>query len=146
MAEKETQGGLRFLLAGPKRGGASLPSPEESRRLVAAFMGVKDAAAREKIISLVERKSRIDEDSKSPVSVRMRFWIETGLAALSGFLTVLTLFTRDWIEAVTGLDLDNHGGSFEWAIVAALFLVYILLSFAAVSDWRRLHPRTLQPG
>jgi hypothetical protein len=71
-------------------------------------------------------------------NVRMRFWVEAGLATLCGFLAILTLFTRDWIEALTGFDPDNHNGSFEWMIVAALFLVCILLSFAARADWRRL--------
>jgi hypothetical protein len=68
----------------------------------------------------------------------MRFWVEAGLAALSGFLAILTLFSRDWIEALTGFDPDNHDGSFEWAIVAALFLACMLLSIAARADWRRL--------
>jgi hypothetical protein len=131
--------------------GRSPPSPEEGRRLVAAFMGIKDPAARNEAIDLVERMSRIDKHSESPgsfstrpcrkvrtSSVRMRFWVEAGLAALCGFLGILTLFTRDWIEALTGFDPDNHNGSFEWTIVAALFLVCILLSIAASADWRRL--------
>jgi hypothetical protein len=143
MTEKETQRGLRFLLAGSKRGRLSLPSPEEGRRLVVAFMGIKDAAVREEIINLVERKSRIDKYSESPgrtiaSSVRMRFWVEAGLAALCGFLAILTLFTRDWIETLTGFNPDNHNGSFEWTIVATLCLVCILSSVAAHADWRRL--------
>jgi hypothetical protein len=76
-------------------------------------------------------------------NVRMRFWLEAGLAALCGFLAILTLFTRDWIEALTGFDPDNHNGSFEWMIVAALFLVCILSSFAARADWRRLRSAAL---
>jgi hypothetical protein len=110
MAEKETQ-------VGPSR-----PSPEEGRRLVAAFMGIKDAAAREEVIDFVERMARIDKYSESlgsfstrprrkvrteTSSVRMRFWVEAGLAALCGFLGILTLFTRDWIEALTGFDPDS---------------------------------------
>ena len=71
-------------------------------------------------------------------SIRTRFWIEAGLATLCGSLGVLTLFTRDWIEALTGFNPDNHTGSSEWTIVAALFLVCILLSIAARADWRRL--------
>jgi hypothetical protein len=71
-------------------------------------------------------------------SVRVRFWVEVGVAALCGFLAILTLFTRDWIEALTGFDPDNHNGTLEWAIVAALFLVCIMSSIAALADWRRL--------
>jgi hypothetical protein len=76
-------------------------------------------------------------------NVRIRFWIEAALAALWGFLAILTLFTRDWIEALTGFDPDNHNGSFEWMIVAALFLVCILFSIAARADWRRLRSSAL---
>lgn len=76
-------------------------------------------------------------------SIRARLWVEGGLAALTGFLAVLTLFTRDWIEALTGFDPDNHSGSFEWVIVAMLLLVCILLSIAARANWRRLRSSTL---
>jgi hypothetical protein len=76
-------------------------------------------------------------------TIRTRFWVEAGLAALCGFLAVLTLFTRDWIEALTGFDPDNHNGSFEWMIVAALFLVCILFSIAARAHWRRLRSSAL---
>jgi hypothetical protein len=71
-------------------------------------------------------------------NVRIRFWIEAGLAALCGFLAILTLFTRDWIEALTGFDPDDHNGSFEWAIVVALALVCVLFAIAARADRRRL--------
>jgi len=40
-------------------------------------------------------------------TVRGRFWLETALASLCGFLAVLTLVWRDWIEALTGFDLDH---------------------------------------
>jgi hypothetical protein len=140
MAEKETQ-------VGP-----SPPSAEEGRRLAAAFMGIKYAAAREEVINLAERLSRIERYSASLGSVsrpwrkvrtitsslRMRFWVEAGLAAVCGFLGILTLFTRDWIEALTGVDLDHKNGSFEWMIVTALLLVCILLSIAARAEWHRL--------
>jgi DNA-binding NarL/FixJ family response regulator len=72
--------------------------------------------------------------------IAMRFWVEAGLAALCGFFAILTLFTRDWIEARTGFDPDRNNGSFEWTIVAALFLACILLSIIARADWHRLNP------
>ena len=70
--------------------------------------------------------------------VATRFWVEAGLAALCGFLAILTLFTRDWIEVLTGFDPDQNNGSFEWTIVATLSLVCILSAIAARADWRRL--------
>jgi hypothetical protein len=76
-------------------------------------------------------------------NIRMRFWVEAGLAALCGFLAILTLFTPDWVEALTGFDPDNHNGSFEWVIVAALSLVCILFSIAARADWRHLKSSAL---
>ena len=122
-------------------------------QVVVAFMRIQNAALRDEIVNLVEMMSRIDKYSEPlgslstrpwrkvgtiPSSVRVRFWVEAGLAALCGFLAILTLFSRDWIEALTGFDPDNHDGSFEWAIVAALFFVCILLSIAARADWHRL--------
>jgi hypothetical protein len=50
------------------------------------------------------------------------------------------LFWRDWIEALTGFSPDHHNGSFEWMIVAGLFLVCVLVSFAARAEWRRPKP------
>jgi hypothetical protein len=73
-------------------------------------------------------------------SVRARFWVEAGLASLCGLLAVLSLFWRDWIEALTGFDLDHHNGSFEWMIVAGLFLICILVSFAARAELHRRRP------
>jgi hypothetical protein len=73
-------------------------------------------------------------------TVRSRFWLEAGLASLCGFLAILTLFWRDWIEALTGFSPDHHNGSFEWMIVAGLFLVCVLVSFAARAEWRRPKP------
>jgi hypothetical protein len=69
-------------------------------------------------------------------TVRARFWVEATFASLCGLLGVLTLFWRDWIEALTGFDPDHHNGSFEWIIVGGLLLVCILVSAVARAEWR----------
>jgi len=78
-------------------------------------------------------------------TVRLRFWLETGLASLTGILAIVTLFWRDWIEALTGFDPDHHSGSAEWAIVAGLAAVSVLLAVAARVEWRR-SPTAVAPS
>jgi hypothetical protein len=73
-------------------------------------------------------------------NVRARFWLESALASLCGLLAVVTLVRRDWIEALTGLDPDHHGGAFEWAIVAGLLVLFVVTARVARAEWRR--PRT----
>ena len=68
---------------------------------------------------------------------RLRFWLETVMAIMTGALLVLTLVTRDWIEAVLGVDPDQHNGSFEWLIVAVLLTATIVLSISAHAEWRK---------
>jgi hypothetical protein len=69
--------------------------------------------------------------------LRMRFWVEAVLAGVSGFLFVLTLAWRDWIEAVFRVDPDHHSGSLEWAIVAALLAITLLATMLARAERRR---------
>jgi len=59
--------------------------------------------------------------------------VEVALAGLTGALTLLTLITREWIEALTGWDPDGGNGSLEWAIVAVLAVCCAALS---VTAWR----------
>jgi undecaprenyl pyrophosphate phosphatase UppP len=74
---------------------------------------------------------------------RARFWIESATGSVCGVLAVLTVFWRDWIEALTGFDPDHHNGSFEWAIVVALLIVCAAAGSLARAEWRR--PRTAVP-
>lgn len=66
-----------------------------------------------------------------------RFRVEMGFTLLCGTLSLLTLCWGDWIEILTGLDLDHHSGSLERMIIAApLLLVCVLTSLAARAQWR----------
>lgn len=67
-----------------------------------------------------------------------RFWIETGLAALTAFLLLLTLVWSEWIEFLFGVDPDGGDGSLEWAIVAALLVISVTFAVLARADRRRL--------
>ncbi|WP_442278781.1 hypothetical protein [Terrabacter sp. 2YAF2] len=70
-------------------------------------------------------------------TIRTRFWLEACLAGLFGFLSLLTVFWRDWIEATTGFDPDQHGGSVEWMIVAGLLILCLAVSAVARVEWHR---------
>jgi hypothetical protein len=60
--KKTTQFGSGFTEI--KKDQPSSPSTEEGRRLVVAFMAIKDAAVRDALISLIERISRIYDEMK----------------------------------------------------------------------------------
>jgi hypothetical protein len=68
--------------------------------------------------------------------MRARFWVETGLAALTAALFGLTLFWHDWLEALR-LDPDHHNGTVEWLIVAGLFVLFSAFAASARLEWRR---------
>lgn len=68
---------------------------------------------------------------------RRRFWVEIGLASITTILAVVTPLCLDWIELVFGWNPDQHSGSLEWSIVAALFLVTTGLFALAATEWRR---------
>jgi hypothetical protein len=69
-------------------------------------------------------------------TMRARFWVEAGSAAITGALFVLTLFWHDWLEAL-GFDLDHHNGTVEWLIFATLLVLCVVFSFSARLAWRR---------
>jgi hypothetical protein len=69
--------------------------------------------------------------------LRLRLWLEAGLATATGVLFVITLVWKDWIERAFGLELDGGNGSLEWLIVGVLFVVTVALIVLARSEWRR---------
>jgi hypothetical protein len=85
------------------------------------------------------RGGRTEEDRgmARQTPIRRRFWIETILASVGGFLTILTLITREWIEASTGWDPDHGNGSLEWLIVAIFAVAAVVLALVARIEWRR---------
>jgi hypothetical protein len=70
-------------------------------------------------------------------ALRRRFWLETGIAIITGILFVITLIRNNWIEVVFRVDPDNNNGTFEWLIVGVLLLVTITLFILASYEWRR---------
>ena len=68
---------------------------------------------------------------------RACFWIEVGLAVITGLLALITPIFPDWIEFVSGWDPDQHDGSVERMIVVGLFVVTIAMVAAATIEWRR---------
>jgi hypothetical protein len=70
--------------------------------------------------------------------LRLRFTLEAVVGAGAAALGLLTIFWRDWIEAIFGYDPDQHSGSVEWLVVAGLLVFAVVLGVLARADWRRL--------
>ena len=70
-------------------------------------------------------------------TLRLRFWLETGMAIVTGIVFVITLVQRDWIETLFKIDPDSGGGTLEWLIVAALLAITVTLFALASYEWRR---------
>ena len=69
---------------------------------------------------------------------KARMWIEAGLAAATGILTVVTIISREWIEFIFGVDPDHGSGALEWALVVVLAAATIGFILAARAEWRRI--------
>jgi hypothetical protein len=65
----------------------------------------------------------------------LAFWIESVAASFTGFLAILTLVWRDWIEGVFGFDPDHHNGSFEWEVVIVCGLLTLFFAALARREW-----------
>lgn len=69
---------------------------------------------------------------------KTRAGMETAIALAAGPLGLITIIWHDWIEALTGWDPDQHNGTLEWLIVAALLAVAVIAGSAARRHWRLL--------
>ena len=75
---------------------------------------------------------------KTSDTLKLRARIESGLAVVTAALFILTLISREWIEALTGWDPDHGNGSLEWVIVAVLLVAAVALSVRARADWSKV--------
>ncbi len=64
--------------------------------------------------------------------------IEFSLAILTGAAGIVTLFWRDWIEALTGWSPDGHNGGFELGLIAVLFIASLASAVLGRMTYRRL--------
>ena len=65
-----------------------------------------------------------------------RFWFEAITAAIGLILFVVTLFSRAWIEALTGWDPDGGSGALELVIAMSLLAVSAISMLAARRVYR----------
>ena len=70
-------------------------------------------------------------------ALRWYFWLEAGVAAVTGILFIITLIWKNWMEIVFNIDPDKGSGALEWLIVGALLVVTITHFTLAGFEWRR---------
>jgi hypothetical protein len=70
--------------------------------------------------------------------LRRRLRIEGLLAVLSAMLCVLTLVIPEWIEELTGLELDAGSGALEWIIAGVLLVATVVSAVLARRDYGHL--------
>jgi len=71
------------------------------------------------------------------IQMRLRFWLEAGMATITSVLLILTILWEDWVEEIFGISPDGGNGSFERWMVGALLFITIVLFAMARSEWRR---------
>jgi hypothetical protein len=57
--------------------------------------------------------------------------VEAVLASLAGLMAIVSIFWRDWLEALFRWDPDHHSGTAELLIIAGLAAASLLLGAAA---------------
>jgi hypothetical protein len=75
--------------------------------------------------------------------MRLRFWLEVGIATITSALLLTTLVWKDWIEIIFRVEPDGRNGSLEWLIVSALLVVSVVLFVLARHEWCRVRTATI---
>lgn len=75
-------------------------------------------------------------------SLPLRFWFEAAAGAAGTILFLLTLASREWIEALTGWDPDGGSGALEILIAVGLLAISTISILAA----RRTHRHAALTG
>ena len=65
------------------------------------------------------------------------FWVESILASVTAFLTVVTLIWPRWVETAFAIDPDHGDSSFEWKLVVVLGVSASLLAVMARRELRK---------
>lgn len=73
--------------------------------------------------------------------LRLRFWLEMGIAVCATTLLGATLIWNDWIERVFHVNADNRNGLLEWFAVSALLVLAITHFTLAVCEWEKTQKR-----
>lgn len=68
--------------------------------------------------------------------LRTIFWWEAVGAVASGVLFIVTLFSREWIEVLFGVEPDGGNGTMEWAVVIILAALTLLSGILVRREWR----------
>ena len=69
----------------------------------------------------------------------LRRYLDTLLALFALIGLAVTLMRPNWVEGLTGLDLDGGSGAVEWVVVTVLAVLAIVFGARA---WRVPRPTT----
>jgi hypothetical protein len=81
--------------------------------------------------------ARGDGGAVERVQLRRRFWLEVVCGSAGLLLFIVTLLSREWIEAVFRVDPDGGSGALEYLIAIGLLNVTVLSGFLARREWAR---------
>jgi pilus assembly protein TadC len=71
----------------------------------------------------------------------VRFWFEAITGVVGLVLFIVTLFSREWIEELTGWDPDGGNGSLEIGLVFALLALSLTSMLFARREYRSARTR-----